>query len=317
MSLIALTDTYLTSLRSVGCTALTIRNRRSHLRHFVSHLEKLRVSESGDLRREHIEDFIDALVWEPSRFGAAIKVTTRNVRLRTVRSFTRWLYEHDYTGHDVGGMVPYAREPTTLPRNVPSEAEVRQLLKAPDEHNNLGFRDRMVLELLYATAMRVGELVGLDTSDIDLDANCALIRHGKGQKDRVVPLGKRATSTLTSYLQAVRPELAQEDQTALVVSYLGRRISERGIEELVRGYGRRVGLTHITPHLLRHACATHMMRRGAPLRHVQELLGHADIKNTERYTHLTSRELCEAHARYHPREQQAAPEAANAKQTSL
>ena len=304
MSLSQLVEDYLGHLVASGYAASTIQNRRSHLGRLLVHLETLGVGKAYELRREHIEDFVDALSWQATRTGRPMKVTTRNVRLRSVRSLTRWLYEHDHASHDAGANVASAREPVELPRNVLTEAQVKKLLATPDAQTLLGYRDRIILELLYATAIRVGELVGLDVGDVDTQAGVALVRHGKGKKDRVVPMGRRASSTVASYIAGVHPELASDGEKALVVSYLGRRLSREGVENLVRTHGRRARIeTRVTPHTLRHACATHMMRRGAPIRHVQELLGHADIKTTEIYTRLTNQELMEAHARYHPREQ--------------
>ena len=309
MSLSRLAEEYLQSLTAAGCSPYTIRNRRCHLRRFLSHMESVNVTEAHTLRRESIEDFVDMLCWEATkRTGLPMKVTTRNVRLRSIRSFARWLYEHDHVNHDCAAEVSYAREPMTLPRNVLDEKGMQKLLAAPDAQTPLGYRDKTILEILYATAMRVGELTGLDVGDVDIDAGVALIRHGKWHKDRVVPMGRRASATVASYIAGVRGELALNDESALIVSYKGRRLSRESVGNLVRSYAKRQGLAgKVTPHSLRHACATHMMRRGAPIRHVQELLGHADIKTTEIYTHLTSQELCNAHAKYHPREQEGAP----------
>ncbi|OGQ81463.1 MAG: hypothetical protein A2289_26245 [Deltaproteobacteria bacterium RIFOXYA12_FULL_58_15] len=244
------------------------------------------------------------LCWQPTKTGMPMKVTTRNVRLRSVRCFTQWLYEHDHASHDASAKVVSAREPVELPRNVLSEAEVFALIAVPDTQTLLGYRDKTIIELLYATAIRVRELTHPDVGDIDIKAGVALIRHGKGKKDRVVPMGKRASTTVQTYLEGIHSELANDGEVALVVSYLGKRISTEAVANLVRSHGRKAKLkTKVTPHILRHACATHMMRRGAPIRHVQELLGHADIKTTQIYTRLTNQELMEAHAKFHPREQ--------------
>jgi integrase/recombinase XerD len=308
VTLAVLSLQYLSWMTTQGCSPLTVKNRRSHLRRFLSHLEGLDVTEPHALRREHIEDFVDHLTWEPTRFGPVMKVTTRNVRLRSVRRFVHWLYDHDHASHDPAAGVSYAREPQMLPRDVLTEQEMLRLLDAPDGQRLLGFRDKMILEVLYATGMRVRELVQLDIGDVDTDARCAFIRGGKGHKDRVVPTGERAASTLVSYCEAIHPELAREGVKALVVNYRGTRISPEGVEMLVRRHAKRARLAgRVTPHRLRHACATHMTRNGASLRHVQELLGHVDISTTEIYTRLTCQELIEAHARFHPREKDSPP----------
>ncbi len=193
-----------------------------------------------------------------------------------------------------------------MPRKVLSEKEATKLLAQPDGQTLLGFRDRTLLELLYATAVRVAELAGLDVADVDREGVYVRVRHAKGGRDRVVPLGQRAAATVTSYLNGVRPLLVLGNEPALIVSKHGRRLGPKGIETLVAAYGELAGLGRVTPHMLRHACATHMLRHGAQLRHLQELLGHRDVTTTEIYTRLTNDELMEAHRRFHPREQEPA-----------
>ena len=304
MSIAELSEDYLKSLVTRGQSTLTIRMRRSQLRGFLKHLERAGLAEPTDLRREHLDGFVEELTWEPTRLGVPMKVATRNGCVLAARQFVRWLHEHDFAAVDAGAQVAYAREPQPLPRGVPSEGEIAKVLAAPDAQTPLGFRDATMLELLYATGLRVRELVRLDVADLDFEHNFAFVRSGKGGKDRVVPIGKRAAARVQSYLAGVRPELVRGDEKALVLNCYGRRLSTEAVERLVRAYGEQAGVKHkLTPHLLRHACATHMMRRGASLRHVQELLGHADIATTELYTRLTQDELCQAHAKYHPREQ--------------
>jgi integrase/recombinase XerD len=308
VSLAQLTEDFLKHLLVRNQSPLTIRNDRSRLRQFLLYLERQHVTEPQELRREHVEDYLDELTWAPTKRGKPLSVTTRNLRLAALKGFARWLYEHDFLGHDPAAAVEYAREPMTLPRNVLSEADAFKLLAAPDGRTPLGFRDRTALEVLYASGMRVGELVGLDVSDVDVGTGCALIRRGKGDKDRVVPIGRRVSATVQSYVTGVRPELVQSKETALLVNYKGGRWTTAGVGRMVAAYGEEAGIEkRVTPHVLRHSCATHMMRRGASLRCVQELLGHAAVTSTEVYTHLTGLDLIEAHSRFHPREQQ--PEA--------
>lgn len=302
-----LSEAYLRHLQVLNHSPLTIKNDRSRLRAFLDYLERRQVAEPHALTRELVEDYLGELTWTPTKRGKPLGVATRNLRLAVLKCFVRWLYEHDYVGHNPAAGVDYAREPMTLPRNVLSEVEVLQLLAAPNGRTLLGFRDRTALEILYASGIRVGELVGLDVSDVDIASRCALVRSGKGNKDRMVPLGQRVAATVQSYLAAVRPELAHAQELALLVNYRGKRWSAAGVGRMVTAYGTESLAKHVTPHLLRHCCATHMMRRGAPLRHVQELLGHAAVTSTEIYTRLTGQELIEAHAKYHPREQEPLP----------
>jgi len=283
-----------------GSAVLTVKNRQSHLAQFLGYLETCRITEAAELAAEHIEKFAEVLTFSAGRGGKPRVEKTRNGILISVKLFCRWLLQHDYVAVDAAVSVPYAKEPENLPRGVPSEEAVLRLLAAPNSQTTKGFRDRTILELLYVTGVRVRELNRLDLGDIDLTHGFALV-HGKGSRDRLVPLGRRLSGTLTSYLAAIRPTWAKPDEQALIVNYLGHRLSTEGAERLVLRYAAQAELGRITPHLLRHACATHMMQHGANLRHVQELLGHKDITTTEIYTKLTQKELLQAHATYHPR----------------
>lgn len=319
MSLWQLAAEYLQHLATVARSPNTRRNHRCYLHRFLRRLEGEGVSEAHALRRDHIEAFIEELTWSDNGRGGVLCVATRNYYLISIRGFTHWLYEHDQVASDVGARVAYAKEGETLPRNVPSEAQMTQLLAAPSRRSVLGFRDAMVLELLYASGMRTGEVAGLDIGDVDLEGGWAHVREGKGGNDRVVPLGRRASGTLRCYLAEIRPQLltarratkttpalkeGAKDEDALVLNYKGQRFSATGIGRLVVRYVEAAQLGHVTAHGLRHACATHMMRRGAQIRHLQEMLGHRSVKTTEVYTRLNAQEMLEAHAKYHPREQE-------------
>ena len=305
MNLAELTEAFLKHRVALGRTRSTVQQNRSQLRRFLWHAEKLGVTEPHQILREHIEDFVDDLTWTPSRVSVLpIDVKTRNHVLLAVKSFTRWLYDHNYAGHDAGAKVEYARETSPLPRKVLTEDEVKKLLAQPDCQTLTGFRDRTVIELLYATGMRVAELVGVDVADVDVATGYARVRHAKGGRDRVVPLGKHTATTVTSYMTSVRPLMARGDEPALIVSKSGKRFGSKGMQVTMAAYGESAGLGRVTPHMLRHACATHMLRRGASLRHLQELLGHRAVTTTEIYTRLTNQELLEAHAKFHPRERE-------------
>ena len=252
-----------------------------------------------------MEDYLDDLTWAPSRSGLPIQVATRNVRLNTVKGFCHWLYECNHISADVALKVIRAREPSLLPKDVPGEEALRKLLDLIGDERPIGLRDRAILEVLYSTGIRVGELVMLDVVDVDLEGGYVHVRYGKGGKGRVVPIGAHAGETVARYAKSARPQIARDDEQALFVNrQTGARLGVKGVEVLVRGYARRAGVPHLTPHGLRRACATHMLRRGASLRHLQEMLGHAQVTTTERYTRLTSQELIEAHRKYHPREQE-------------
>jgi integrase/recombinase XerD len=187
----------------------------------------------------------------------------------------------------------------TLPKLL-SEAEVEALIAAPDPATPRGLRDRAMLELLYATGLRVSELVGLELPQLRLEAGF-LIAFGKGSKERVVPVGEQAEQWLRRYLREVRPALAGGRHPRVFVNYSGEPMTRQGFWKLLRGYGLKAGLRALSPHMLRHSFATHLLEHGADLRVVQTLLGHADISTTQIYTHIHQQRLKTLYDRFHPR----------------
>ena len=193
--------------------------------------------------------------------------------------------------------------PPRLPRRLPkvlSEAEVEALLRAPDTSRSPGIRDRTMIELLYATGLRVSEMVGLERSQLQLDAGY-LVAFGKGAKERVVPVGESAETWLNRYLDEVRPVMAKGRHDVVFVSYRGSGLTRQGFWKLLRNYGRGAGIPDLSPHVLRHSFATHLLEHGADLRAVQVMLGHANITTTQIYTHIHEHRLRTLYDRYHPR----------------
>jgi integrase/recombinase XerD len=187
----------------------------------------------------------------------------------------------------------------TLPE-VLSEVEVEALLAAPDSATPLGLRDRAMLELLYATGLRVSELVGLTLPQLRLEVGF-LVAFGKGSKERVVPVGEQAERWVRRYLAEVRPTLAGGRHPRVFVNYAGEPMTRQGFWKLLRGYGLEAGLRPLSPHTLRHSFATHLLEHGADLRSVQTMLGHADISTTQIYTHIHQQRLKALYDRFHPR----------------
>jgi integrase/recombinase XerD len=187
-----------------------------------------------------------------------------------------------------------------LPK-VLSESEIETLLAAPDVNTPRGLRDRAMLELLYATGLRVSELVGLQLPQLRLDVGF-LVAFGKGSKERVVPVGEQAEHWTRRYLRDVRPDLAQGRHLAVFVNKDGQAMSRVGFWKNLKGYGLKAGIrTSISPHVLRHSFATHLLEHGADLRAVQTMLGHADISTTQIYTHIHQQRLKSLYDRFHPR----------------
>lgn len=225
--------------------------------------------------------------------------------LYAVRRFYGWL---ERTGRVLlnpaaGLLLP--RVVDALPRTVLSASEIRRLLDAPDTSTPLGLRDRTLLEVFYSTGLRLAELCALTVHDVDTGAGYVRVNAGKGSKDRVVPLGRKACDALKDYLRHVRGRLTKNrrDERALFVGKHGRKIHHQIVERLVLDYARAAGIRkRITPHALRHTCATHLLQGGADVSHVQRLLGHVGLGSTQLYTRVAGREVKATHAKTHPRE---------------
>lgn len=306
MNLSRWVEGYLAAKHGDGLAASTLTNLRSHLVRFVTFLEQVAVRDAIGLTREVIEDYMAELAWTPTSRGEPMKVESRNLRLCTIRSFCRWLQDNDVIAVDPAAGLAYAREPDPLPKNILSVTDMERLLAAPDPQTPLGFRDRVVLELLYSTAIRVSELSALDVDDIDLVLGFGRVRCGKGGKGRVVPVGKLACELVQSYIEEIRALLLKQrgsvNEPALILSRYGQRLARDGIATLIAKHAAAAGIAErVTPHTFRHSCATHMLRGGASIRHLQEMLGHRKITSTEIYTRVTIDELKAVHARFHPR----------------
>ena len=236
---------------------------------------------------------------------AQTRATTANRRLTVFKRFFRWaLRERLIAGDPTLRLMP-ARQPLRVPQSL-TEAQVEALLAAPRVDTPLGLRDRAMLELLYASGLRVSELVGLKTLHIGLNEQVVRVL-GKGNKERLVPFGEVANEWLTRYLHEARPALLGGHQTeALFVTARGRHAGEAMTRmmfwTLIKRYARQAGIeVPMSPHTLRHAFATHLLNHGADLRAVQMLLGHADISTTTIYTHVARERLKTLHAQHHPR----------------
>ncbi len=222
-------------------------------------------------------------------------------RLSVFRRFYRWAVRERLCEADPTVRMDAPRQRMRLPGTL-TEDQVERLLGAPDVHEPLGLRDRAMLELIYASGLRVSELVGLRTVQIGLQEGVLRVT-GKGSKERLVPFGQEAGAWLQRYLDEARPRLLGERTSAdLFVTTQGQAMSRQMFWKIIRKYALMAGITqHLSPHTLRHAFATHLLNHGADLRVVQMLLGHADISTTQVYTHVARERLRQLHAQHHPR----------------
>ena len=232
---------------------------------------------------------------------AGTRATTANRRLTVFKRFFRWAVREHLVAADPTLKLMAARQPLRVPK-VLSEAQVEALLAAPEVDTPLGLRDRAMLELMYASGLRVSELVQVKTVHLSL-GDAVLRVLGKGARERLVPFGEEALSWLRSYLAEARGGiLAGQSSDALFVTRQGGAMSRQMFWKLVKRYALQAGVTApLSPHTLRHAFATHLLNHGADLRAVQMLLGHADIGTTTIYTHVARERLRQLHAQHHPR----------------
>jgi integrase/recombinase XerD len=244
----------------------------------------------------------DCDAWLADQFRAHAKATSIARRLSALRRFYRLQLEQGAVREDPTLRVTAPRKPRRLPKFL-SERQVEALLAAPDVATPLGLRDRAMLETLYATGLRVSELVGLTHAQVALSSGVVRVL-GKGSKERLVPLGEEAIAWLTRYLEKSRPQLAggkRGDHVFLTARH--GPLTRQAFWGLVKRYAPRAGIpqANLSPHVLRHAFATHLLNHGADLRVVQLLLGHADITTTTIYTHVARERLKQLHAHHHPR----------------
>jgi integrase/recombinase XerD len=276
-----------------GLSENTILAYRADLNKFVTHLDRKRI----DIRKltpVQIQEFLRSL----SVAGLAISSIARH--LAAVRMFLKYLYMTAAVDRDVTTLIDSPKKWKNLP-NVVHYKQISALLEAPDPEEAAYLRDRAILELLYATGMRVSELVTLNTGSVNPTVGYVRVI-GKGRKERIIPVGTAALDALEDYVTMFRPTLVGPDSDdALFLSRTGRPLDRTAAWRIVVKYAERIGMTgRITPHTLRHSFATHMLQGGADLRVVQELLGHADVTTTQIYTHVDRSHLKQIHRRYHP-----------------
>ena len=246
--------------------------------------------------RTDVEAFLAA------EFRSRAKSTSINRRLSSLRRFYALQTQLNTLKANPTLRVQAPKIPRRLPKNL-SESQVESLLGAPNTETTLGLRDRAMLELLYATGLRVSELVGLRLSQLSLDAGVVRVV-GKGSKERLVPLGEEAVSWVKLYLKSARAEvIAHGTSDAVFVTVRRGPLTRQAFWQLIKRYALRAGMSPdtLSPHTLRHAFATHLLNHGADLRVVQLLLGHADITTTTIYTHVARERLKRLHAQHHPR----------------
>ncbi|MFM7060197.1 MAG: site-specific tyrosine recombinase XerD [Actinomycetes bacterium] len=300
-------DEYLTWLRvERGLAANTSAAYRRDLRRYTTWLRARDVHDLTAVGESEVVAYVDALKSARDEDGRARYAPSSVARaLVAVRSFHRFCVDEGLTEIDPSGDVGAPRVPQGIPKAL-SESEVEALLGAVEGDDACALRDRAILETLYGTGVRISELVGLDRMDLDLEDRLVRVL-GKGSKERVVPIGGGAHRALLTYLRDGRPALERPATRRvpgdpLLLNARGGRLTRQSCWRIVTAAGERVGLTgRLSPHVLRHSCATHMLDHGADIRVVQELLGHASLSTTQVYTKVSPERLRAVYELAHPR----------------
>ena len=281
------------------------REQAEHvLPRFFAYLKERRVTDIRAVTEEHVVGWAKHVSLATNRHGEPLSPHTRRTYLVLLQRFFRFLVRRGLVLADpmLDVTMPQVSK---LPRVVLSHSQARRLIEAPSPFTPVGKRDRALLELLYGTGLRVAECARLELRDVDLGKGTLFVRQGKGKKDRVVPFAGQAAAALDLYLREGRPAFARtaRQQALFLSSRSGKAMASGSIQLVVREHARAAGLeVAVTPHILRHTYATHLIQGGADVRHVQKLLGHASLQSTTIYTRVFPKDLKKAVEKAHPRE---------------
>jgi integrase/recombinase XerD len=278
-----------------GLAKNTLESYGRDLRQFQTYLQNGKFEDIKDSSRTTIVDYLNSLKSQ----GKAVSTISRNIA--ALKSFYQYLVKENYLEHDPAEKLETPKLEKKLPK-ILSIAEVEELLKQPNVRLSVGLRDKGMLELLYATGIRVSEIIALNISDVNLDMGYVKC-YGKGSKERIVPLGSIAVKSVHEYINKGRSKIVRTyEEPALFLNHHGNRLTRQGFWKIIKKYASQANIVkEITPHTLRHSFATHLLENGADLRSVQEMLGHADISTTQIYTQVTKNPLKEVYDKTHPR----------------
>jgi len=306
-ALASLMEKHLTALATKNYSVYTIKNRRVHIGFFLDWCQERGLSEPVDVTRTVLESYQRYLLHYRKSTGDPLSFRSQHARLVPLRVWFKWMAREHYLLHNPASELELPRTGFRLPKAVLSIAEVEQVMQQPNVHDPLGLRDRAILETLYSTGMRRLELATLKLHHLDLDRGTVFISQGKGQKDRMIPIGERAAAWVAKYLNESRPSLAAApDDGTVFLSNAGEPMTLDYLTQLVA--------THVdvalsvdgkpgkrgSCHMFRHTMATLMLEGGADIRFIQAMLGHADLKTTQIYTQVSIRQLQEIHRATHP-----------------
>ena len=291
-----LLDSFLSYLAvEKGLSKNTLESYGRDVRKFVLYLDKNKIKTVQDITYGTILDFLSDF----KKQGFSDTTTVRNIV--SIKQFFKYLLVEKIIKEDPTSQIRTPRMKKSIP-GVITLQEVERGLASPDESTPEGIRDTAMLEVLYATGIRVSELIGLKLNDVNFEMGFVIV-YGKGSKERIVPMGEKALEKLKPYMESSRPALLKtKESKALFVTRRGKGMTRQGFWKLIKTHAINSGIAkNISPHTLRHSFATHLLERGADLRSIQIMLGHSDISTTQIYTHVESERLKEIHKKYHPR----------------
>ncbi|AYV69896.1 MULTISPECIES: site-specific tyrosine recombinase XerD [Niallia] len=280
-----------------GLASNTLVSYERDLKSYIKYMKNVEQCNLKEIQRSHIIRFLGFLKDQ----GKSSKTIARHIA--SIRAFHQFLFRDRVLEEDPTVHIETPQAERTLPK-VLSMEEVEALLDFPHKNDHYGLRDKAMLELLYATGIRVSELINLNMDDVHL--TMGFIRCiGKGNKERIIPIGGAATRALEDYLHQGRPTFLNQKKStehSLFLNHHGNRLTRQGFWKILKRLGKEAHIEkEITPHTLRHSFATHLLENGADLRAVQEMLGHADISTTQIYTHVTKTRLKDVYSQFHPR----------------
>ncbi len=300
--LVAYLNRHLDGLAIQNYSPETIRSRRYNLRLFLVWCDERSLTRPDEITRPILQSYQRYLYLYRKTNGEPLIFHTQHAYLVAVRGWFKWLARHNYILYNPASEIELPRLGMRLPQHVLTQPEVETVLNQTNTHDALGIRDRAILETLYSTGIRRAELINLKFDDIDFNQGTVMIRQGKGNKDRVVPISGCALKWIDKYLVEVRPELVSGmDERFLYLSKLSEPFTPARLTQLVRGYIKSASIKKTgSCHLFRHTMATLMLERGADLRFIQEILGHANMNSTQVYTRVSIVKLKEVHSATHP-----------------
>jgi integrase/recombinase XerD len=301
LPLTAYVNAHLEWMPVAGYSQDTVRGRRIALRRFIAWCEERALRDPKDITKPILERYQRHLFYYRKADGKPMTLGSQFGCLAPLKTFFKWLAKENHILYNPASEITLPKLPKHLPRVILSVQEVEAILREAEPITAPGLRDRAMLETLYSTALRRMELPGLALYDIDTTRRLVMVREGKGRRDRVIPIGERAAAWVEKYLHEARPQLVIGDAQALFLSDYGEPVTPEYVAERVRRYMAFAGIKKPGAcHLLRHACATHMLENGADTRFIQALLGHENLATTQIYTHVSIEKLRQIHDATHP-----------------